>query len=179
MYQEEIGIYTTEHLREHIGGYLQELQTRYADGVKLTIPKRIEHANLVGGVYNAALDQMPAYAVDVTDKAFSQITDSGLWEFVYNGHFAGIISANDESSANTIIKRHEQACEMFVKQHQFMHRHEASVIGNDFSLMELGFVDAAFSGAEEVQDGTRVVWIAGFRITLVWITSEEGPTQHA
>lgn len=179
MYHEEIGIYTTEHLRSHIGAYLAELEARYADGVRLMIPKRIEHANLVGGVYNAPLDQMPAYAVDVTDKQFSQITDSGLWEYMYNGHIAGIIMANDESAANTIVKRHEQACEMFVKQHQFMHRKQADVEGNDFSLMELGFVDAAFSGAEEVSEGTKTVWVAGFRVTLVWITSEEGPTQHA
>jgi hypothetical protein len=179
MYHEEIGIITTEHLRSHIGDYLTELEARYGDGVKLQLPKAIEHANLVGGVYNAELTGMPAYAVDVTEKSFSQVSNNGLWEYNYNGHIAGIITANSESSANAIVKRHEQAVEIFVKRHQFMHQQEAQVVGNDFSIVELGFVDAAFSGAEEVQAATKMVWVAGFRITLLWILSEDGPFQHA
>jgi hypothetical protein len=179
MYQEELGIITTEHLRVHIGDYLDALEARYADGVKLQNPKTIEHANLVGGVYNAPLTGMPAYAVDITDKAFDGITDSGLWQYTYNGHIACIINANDERSANTIIKRHEQATEMFVKAHQFMHQTEAQVAGNDFSITGLGFVDAAFSGAEQVQDAAKTYWVAGFRVALIWIVSEDGPTDHA
>jgi len=184
MYHEEIGKITSEHLRSHIGSYLNELEIRYADGVKLTLPKSIEYANLVGGVYNAELNAMPAYAVDVTDKQFSGISDAGLWEYLYNGHIAAIISGGSEVAVNTIVKRHEQACEMFVKRHQFMHKlqdqTQAQVAGNDFSIMEMGFVDAAFSGAEEVPQGdNKYVWVAGFRITLVWILSEEGSNDHA
>lgn len=178
MYTEELGIITTEHLRSHLPAYLAELEARYADGVKLQLPKSIEHANLVGGVYNAELNAMPALAVDIVDKVFSGVSDLGMWEYAYNGHIAGIITANSESSANTIVKRYEQAVEMFVKRHQFMHHTEAQVAGNDFSLIELGFVDAAFSGAESVQDGTRYVWVAGFRSKLVWVTSEDGSSQH-
>lgn len=179
MFQEEIGVITTEHLRSHIGGYLAELEARYADGVKLILPKTIEHANLVGGVYNAELNAMPAYAVDVVDKQFSGITDAGLWEYVYNGHIAAIISGGSEAAVNTQVKRHEQACETFVRRHQFMHQVQGQVTGNEFSMRELGFADAAFSGAEQVQDGQRYLWVAGFRITLVWVLSEEGPSDHA
>jgi len=179
MYTEEIGIITVEHLRLHIAGYLADLEIRYGDGVKLQPPKAIEHANLVGGVYNTDYKGMPAYAVDITDKAFGQLTAESLWEYNYNGHIAGIINANSEASANTIIKRHEQAVEMFVNQHRYMHQVEAQITGNDFSITQLGFVDAAFSGAEAVQDATKTTWVAGFRITLVWITSEGGPDQHA
>jgi hypothetical protein len=134
----------------------------------------------VGGVYNAELNAMPAYAVDVTNKTFSAVTDSGLWEYAYDGHIAAIISAGSEQAANTIIKRHEQACEMFVKRHQFMHQTQAQVAGNDFSIRTLAFADAAFSGAEEVPAETnKYVWVAGFRISLVWILSEEGSNDHA
>lgn len=181
MYQEEIGKITSEHLRSHIAAYLAELEARYADGVKLVLPKTIEYANLVGGVYNAPLNAMPAYAVDITDKQFSQITDAGLWEYLYNGHIACILQGGSEGAVNTLVKRHEQACEMFVKRHAFMHQTQAQVTDNDFSIRELGFIDAAFSGAEEVPsepDGSKYVWVAGFRISLIWILSEEGPSQH-
>jgi hypothetical protein len=180
MYHEEIGVITTEHLRLHIPDLLAELEARYADGVKLALPKSIEHANLVGGVYNAELNAMPAYAVDVTDKTVSGLTDSGLWEYAYNGHIAGIVSAGSEQAANTIVKRHEQAVETFVRQHQYMHQMENQVPGNDFSITAMGFVDGAFSGAEEVPAETnKYVWVAGFRVTLVWVLSEGGPSQHA
>lgn len=179
MYQEEIAIITVEHLRSHIGDYLSELEARYGDGVKLQNPKTIEHANLVGGVYNAALTAMPAYAIDITDKVFSGGTNNELWEYAYNGHIAGIVTGGSEAAVNTIVKRHEQAVEMFIKRHSFMHQTQNQVVGNDFRIVELGFVDAAFSGAEQVQDAQRMVWVAGFRTTLIWIVSEDGPTQHA
>jgi hypothetical protein len=179
MYQEEIAIITTEHLRLHIVDYLAELEARYGDGVKLQNPKSIEHANLVGGVYNAALSDMPAYAVDIVDKVFSGGSNNSLWEYAYNGHVAGILTAGSEAAVNTIAKRHEQAVEMFIKRHENMHQIENQVEGNDFRIIELGFVDAAFSGAEQVQDATRTVWVAGFRTSLMWIVSEDGPYQHA
>lgn len=178
MYQEEVAKITTEHLRLHIVSYLDELEARYGDGIKLQNPKSIEYANLVGGVYNAELTAMPAYAVDIVDKVFNGLTDSALWEYAYNGHLAGIINASSEAAANTIVKRHEQAVEMFVKRHENLHSTQAQVTGNDFSLTGFGFVDAAFSAAEAVQDGTKVVWVAGFRVTMVWIVSEDGPYQH-
>jgi hypothetical protein len=181
MYHEELGKITSEHLREHIVPYLAELEVRYGDGVKLSNPKAIEYANLVGGVYNTGLDEMPAYAVDVTQKRFSAISNNNLWEYAYDGHIAGVVTGGSEKEVNTLVKRHEQAVEMFIKRHGNMHGTEAQVVGNDFKIIELGFVDADYSGAELVQERTsqKKRWLAGFRITLIWIVSEDGPHQHA
>lgn len=178
MYQEEVAKLTATHLREHINDYLDELQRRYPDSVKMQYPKSVETDNLVGGVYNAKTDAMPAYAVDIISKAFAGQNNDGLWLYSYEGHVAGVVSGGDEAAVNALIKRHEQAAEMFVKRHEFMHQTE-SELENDFRLHELGFVGAAFSGAEEVSDRQdRQVWIAGFRIDLIWVVSEDGPSQH-
>jgi len=178
MFQEEVAQLTADHLRLHLPDEFAVLQARYPDAIKLQFPKAIETANLVGGVYNAATGNMPAYAVDVISKAFDSVTPDGLWLFAYDGHIAGIVEANDEKSCNAIIKRHEQACEEFVRKHQFMHQVE-SVLGNDFSIVGLNFGGAAFSGAEMIEEKqSRQKWIAGFRIDLVWTTSEAGPDQH-
>jgi hypothetical protein len=180
MYHEEIGKITSEHLRLHINAYLDELEVRYADSVKLAKPKAIEYANLVGGVYNTELDNMPAYAVDITQKRFSGLSNNSLWEYAYDGHIAGVVTGGSEKEVNTLVKRHEQAVEMFIKRHGNMHATEHQVPGNDFRIIEVGFVDADFSGAELVEERTnrRKRWLAGFRITLIWIVSEDGPTQH-
>lgn len=178
MYQEEIAKLTAKHLKAHIGDYLEILQKRYPDAVKLQIPKAIETDNLVGGVYNTTPENMPAYAVDIISKSFSENTDN-LWLYNYEGHIAGVVTGNGEVAVNALVKRHEQATEMFVKQHEFMHVY-GSQMGNDFKIHGLGFSGAAFSGAELVSERQdREVWIAGFRIDLLWIASEDGPGQHA
>jgi len=179
MYQEEIADITADHLRSHIITYLTQVSAVYGDSVHLEPPKSIETANLVGGVYNAKLNEMPAYAVDIISKAFAGETNEGLWLYTYDGHIAGVLSGMSEESVNDAIKRHEQAVETFVKAHQYMHQ-TVSALGNDFSIRELGFAGAAFSGAELVdeQDG-REYWIAGFRIDLIWVVSEGGPSDHA
>jgi len=178
MYQEEVADLTAVHLRSHIGALLSSVSTIYADKVKLQKPKSIETANLVGGVYNANPDEMPAYAVDIISKAFSGVSPEGLWLYSYDGHIAGVISGGSEATVNAMIKRHEQAVEMFVKSHQHLHQ-TGSTLGNDFKIIELGFSGAAFSGAEQVNAANdRELWIAGFRIDLVWIVSEDGPGDY-
>lgn len=180
MFQEEVANITAEHLREHIGDYLDILQARYGDAVKLQGPKSIQTDNLVGGVYNAALGNMPAIAVDIIEKIFAGENPDGLWIYNYQGHIAGVVSAQGEVGANRICKRYEQATEMFVKEHLFMHQSESQLTDpNDFSIHEFGFVGAAFSGAEMIKDeNDRETWIAGFRIDTLWIVSESGPGQH-
>jgi hypothetical protein len=179
MYQEEIADLTAEHLRSHMQEYLDAVKAIYADKIEMTFPKAIETANLVGGVYNATQKAMPAYAVDIIDKVFTEHSDN-LWLYQYNGHIAGVISASNEDSANKIVKRHEQATEMFVKRHDHFHQTAAKKVGNDFLIVGLGFTGAAFSGAEKIDEAeNRETWIAGFRIDLVWIVSEDGPGDHA
>lgn len=177
MFQEEVADLTAKHLRTHIEAYLQEVSDVYSDKIKLQMPKAIETANLVGGVYNTTRNKMPAYAVDIIEKADAGQTTEGLWLRNYTGHIAGIVSAESESNANALVKRHEQAVELFVNRHQFMHQ-MASVLGQDFTIIELLFVGAGFSGAEQVEEGNREGWIAGFRIELIWVVSEPGPDQH-
>lgn len=178
MYQEEVAEIVEQHLRTHLAAYLAEVSALYGDGIKLQMPKSIETSNLVGGVYNATPEQMPAYAIDIIDKQFlGEVADS-LWTYGYNGHIAGVVSAGSESAANKLVKRHEQATELFIRRHNFMHQLQSSK-GNDFRFKELGFAGAAFSGAELADETNRQVWIAGFRIDLLLVISESGPDQHA
>lgn len=180
MYHEEIGYITGEHLRSHIKEYLQELEARYGDGVKLALPKAIESTKPVGGVFNTSLAQMPAYAIEVGGKTLSAVSNNGLWEYAYDGYITGIVTGNSEDAVNKLVNRHEQAVEMFIKRHAFLHNIGAQVAGNEFTIVELGFRDADFSGGEMVREkaGGREAWIAGFRNTLVWVVSEDGPGQH-
>lgn len=178
MFQEEIADLTSTHLRTHIEAYLSAVQALHADTIKLQMPKTIETANLVGGVYNTSNDKMPAYAVDVLNKTFAATTPENLWLYDYEGHIAGIISGLDEVSVNKLIKRHEEAVEKFVKDHLSFHN-LSSTLGSDFTVVGFDFVDAAFSGAEELETvEDRTVWIAGFRIDLTWTVSEAGPGDH-
>lgn len=178
MFQEELAEMTADHLRGHIEAYLTEIQARYADRSKLQLPKTIETANLVGGVYNTTVNAMPAYAVDVIDKAFSEMRDN-LWLYQYSGHIAGVVSGNDERAVNRLVKRHEAAVELFVRTHLNFHYPQTVPNSADFSLIELQFIGAAFSGAEQIDmEQDRKIWIAGFRNDLAWIASEEGPGNH-
>jgi hypothetical protein len=176
MFQEDIAEIVADHLREHIAGYLEEIQSQYTDGVKLVLPKRVATANLVGGVYAADLNVLPAYALDIIEKDFIP-NDENLWLYQYTGHLAGIVSANSEESANKIVKRHERAVEQFVRDHNLVHQ----VTRPLWSMREMGFGGAGFSGAELAAEDVenRKLWVAGFRIDLVWLISEEGPRQHA
>jgi hypothetical protein len=178
MYQEEVADLTAAHLREHIGALLDAVQSIYNDKVVLQNPKTIETANLVGGVYNADPNEMPAYAIDIIEKKFAGDAQAGLWLYIYNGHIAGVLSGSSESAVNAAIKRHEQAAERFVKSHSHIHS-LTSLLGNDFRIVELGFAGAAFSGAEQINaQQDRELWIAGFRIDLQWVVSEDGPGDY-
>lgn len=181
MYQEEAADLTAGHLREHLQAYLIQVSRIYADQTVLAFPRTIETNNLVGGVYNTSTDKMPAYAIDLISKQFDGQSNEGLWLYNYEGHIAGVVSGNDEAQVNKMVKRHEQATEMFVKDHVHLHQMSHVLPGNDFTIMGLGFVGAAFSGAEQVDETNEdnQIWIAGFRIDLLWILSETGPGDHA
>lgn len=178
MFQEEIADLTANHLATHIRAYLDAVQALYPDNVVLQSPKSIETANLAGGVYNATPDEMPAIAVDIIDVEFSTATAEGLWLYKYSGHIAEVVSGNSETNVNREIKRHQQAVEKWVNDHQYLHQ-LTSTLGNDFKLIALGFLGSAFSGAEKVNErDDRPMWIAGYRIDLEWFVSQPGPNDH-
>jgi|SRR6185503_15586574 len=186
MFQEEVADLTAEHLRTHIEALLAEIQTRHGDSVRLLLPKSIETQNLVGGVYNTTFKNMPAYAVDVIEKSFAGESADSLWLYRYDGHIAGVMGGNDEENVNKSCKRHEAAVEQFVRNHlNFHHDPELKTqINSDFDVIGFEFLGAAYSGAEEIsgevaQGEGNKLWIAGFRIDLAWVVSEQGPGNHA
>jgi hypothetical protein len=179
MYFEEVADITAEHLRQHIQAYLDIINARYPDQVQMVYPKSIETNNLVGGVYNAKTDEMPAYALDLISKNFAGVSPTSLWEYEYTGHIAGVVSGNSEEVVNKLCKRHLQAVEMFMKKHKHMHQTE-SALGNDFRIGELDFAGAAMSGAELWdEEDSRQTWVAGFRVDISILVSEDGPSNDA
>jgi len=183
MYQEEIADLTAAHLRSHIKAYIDAVGLIYPDTIKMQYPKSVETANLVGGVYNAKPNEMPAIAIDIISVEFAANTTEGLWLYNYDGHIAEVISGGSEDTVNRIIKRHQQACETFVNDHLHFHQVEdqlTSPLGQPFTIMEFGFSGSAFSGAEEVTEKqNRKTWIAGYRIDVNWLVSQQGPGDHA
>lgn len=179
MYFEEVADITAAHLASHIQSYLDTINTRYPDQVEMVYPKSIETNNLVGGIYNAKPTEMPAYAVDLISKNFAGVSPTGLWEYEYAGHVAGVVSGNSEEIVNKLCKRHLQAVEMFVKKHKHLHQTE-SALGNDFRITELDFAGSAMSGAELWdEEDDRQTWAAGFRVDLSILVSEDGPSTDA
>lgn len=174
MFQKDIASITAAHLRDHIREYLDEINARYDDPSTLAMPQSIEIASMAGGVMAVRLDKLPAYGVDCIGKAVAP-TPENLIEFQYDGHIAGTIRATDRDQADDLVKRHQAAVELFILRHRFLHLPQH----DHFMLQEMAFVSSNFSGAllENVGDNTEV-WLAGFVINLVWITSENGPEDH-
>jgi hypothetical protein len=60
----------------------------------------------------------------------------------------------------------------------YIHDTDANV-SQYFSLLDFAFVSGNFSGALlERSDDDKEIWLAGFIINVVWVTSEDGPRQH-
>jgi hypothetical protein len=175
MFQKDIAKITADHLRTHIKVYLDQVNAAYDKLVTLEVPQTIDVASMAGGVMAVRLDKLPAYGVDCIGKAVAVTTDD-LIEYQYDGHIAGTIVASDRDTADDLVKRHERAVETFIRDHQFLHQPQ----NLGFTLREMGFLSANFSGAllENVDD-TKEIWLAGFVINLGWITSEDGPRQHS
>jgi hypothetical protein len=175
MFQRDLAKLTADHLRAHVNDYLATVNARYDKPVGLFVPKRIEPASMAGGVFAAPADQLPFYGVDCITKQYGQRTDN-VWCWQYNGHIAGLISANNRENADAIVKGHEAAVEAFVMDHQYLHQPQ----GFEFSILEFGLLSVTFSGAEpQFIEEDKEIWIAGFEITTFWDTSEAGPGQHA
>lgn len=178
MWQEEIADYTASHLRSHIGAYLEAIEAEKGDNIKLRVPQGVETENLVGGVYSVDTKKLPAYAVDVMNKHYVGGGGDDAYLYSYEGHIAIIVSAASEAAANVTVKRHARAVERFVREHQFLHVTE--VVVGQCSIHEFGFADMALSGAAKIEETSKnIVWVAGARVDVVWVTRETGFGQHA
>jgi len=173
MFQEKIAKITADHLRTHIAAYLDEVNSQFEDNdiVKLVVPKKIEVAGQVGGVVNELPENLPHYAVDCLTKSFGGVRED-LWTYSYDGHFAGMVSATNQSAVDKLTKRHAAAIEKFVRQHFHLHAYT----DDDFTLLQMVFLASDFSGAEPVGEvNGRELWLGAFRLDVTWGTSEDGP----
>lgn len=177
MYFEPIAELTADHLRTHIEAYLDEIATRYngKDRVPLVVPKSIEATSVVGGMWTEFDNILPQYGVDILGRTFSGVSDN-LFEYEYPGQINGMVHALDELTVDRLCKRHCEAVERFIKEHQLMHQHT----NNQFTVIEIGHSETTLSGAENIQgDNNKSIWVAGFSINIVYLISEDGPSQHA
>jgi hypothetical protein len=174
MYQEKIAQLTADHLRTHIDELLAEVNAQFPDNdiIKLVTPKKIEVAGQVGGVVNELPENLPHYAVDCLSKTFGGVRED-LWTFQYDGHFAGMVAATNQTAVDKLAKRHASAVELFLRRHWHLHLHS----DEDFTLMQMIFMGSDFSGAEPVGEvNGRELWLGAFRIDVAWSTSEDGPS---
>jgi hypothetical protein len=174
VFQKKLSIITRDHLRQHIEGYIDEVNGWYDTPITNVLPKRIELASMAGGVFAAPEDQLPYYGVDCITKALAQRPEN-LYCYEYNGHIAGLVSAGSRDGVDDLVKAHAAAVELFVRNHTLLHQSAE----DQFTILEFGFLAATFSGAEPrfIEDN-RELWIAGFEVTTFWQTSEDGPGQH-
>lgn len=175
MYQEQIAQYTADHLRTHIGDYLADIFAEFTgqETIELVLPKRIERASVVGGLWTEFDSILPQYGVDILTKSPSS-DDASLWTYEYPGQINGMVMASSRDVVDKLCDRHERAVEFFIRQHQFLHNYETE----NFRMIELVFGTVDFSGAEDVSSEGVARWLAGFSINASWFVSEEGPQQH-
>jgi len=177
MYQEKIAQITEDHLRTHIAALLADANAQFPDDdvATLVVPKTITSASRVGGVAQDLPKLLPMYAVDCMSKSFGGEVED-LWLYAYDGHIAGMVSAQSQETVDQLCKRHASAVERFVRNHQFLH-----LASNDeFTIREFFFVASDFSGAEEFgqRDNKKPLWLGAFRIDVRWVTSEDGANDH-
>lgn len=180
MYQEQIAAETANHLRSHLPTYLSELQSQFtgSDKLKLSVPD-ITTVSLVGGVIQTEIESMPVVAVDCLNKSVIPSNES-LYYSQYDGGIAGMVSASSETTCDKIAKRYASALEKFVKDHLLFHENFQTNT-KDFSIRELVWQSTRFSGAIELPTETEndnPVWVEGFVLDILWVTSEDGPRQH-
>jgi hypothetical protein len=178
MYGENLARLTSDHLRTHIGDYLDTIASEYTGNlsVPLVVPKRIDYSSAVGGMIQDFDKILPEYGIDVLGKTLSQ-DDASLWSYEYAGQINGLVHGGSQEAVDFVIGRHCRAVEYFIMQHRLLHEYQDPA-GN-FSLLEFAFGGYDLSGAEDISSNEGSLWLAGFSINVSWFTSEVGPDQHA
>lgn len=173
MFQEKLAKATADHLRSHIAEYLVEVAAQFPPDqtTTLIVPKKIDVASKVGGVVTEFENELPQYAVDCMSKSSAGSSD-GLWIYEYAGHIAGMVASGSQDSCDKIVKRHSAAVEKFVQSHYYLHK----LSDADLTLTEFYWHNSDFSGVEPLGEvNGRELWMAAFRLDVVWQTSEDGP----
>lgn len=175
MFGERIAQETANHLRSHISAYLAEVNDQFTAEVTLVVPKSIEVASVVGGMFTEYDSILPQYGIDVLNKVFLP-EGLNLFTYQYEGQINGLVHGNSQAAVDHAIKRHAAAVELFLKRHEVLHELNT----DNFSIVGMYFQTVQFSGAEDLGEveGTQT-WVAAFSLDLVWVTSENGPGQHA
>lgn len=180
MFHEDVGRITAEHLREHIEGYLAQINERYGDPVNLTVPKSIEVTSVVGGLFKDYDNILPQYGIDVLNKEESPSADN-LWTYVYTGQINGMVHGTSDNIVDQMIHRHGAAVEQFVREHYTLHQDPADLFNQarEFTITKFLFSNIEWSGAEDLGevDG-RQIWLGAFSLNCLWEVSENGPGQH-
>lgn len=177
MFQEALAEQTAEHFREHLEDLLDGIAQQFSGpNILTTKVPNVDSVTLVGGVMSAPIEQLPLIGVDCVEKRPTPSNES-LYLYEYEGAFAGLASASTAQEADKLAKRYAAAVELFIREHELLHQ-----ITNDwFSVREFLYGGTGFSGSIEVQleEQAPDLWIAGFTIPTLWVTSEDGPRQHA
>lgn len=181
MFQEAIARQTADHFREHIEDYLEAIAASFTgtDRLTLKVPS-VSSTTLVGGVMRTPLNALPALGVDCLDKQQMQASE-GLCYYQYDGAIAGLVSASSSEEVDKLAKRYAAATEKFVSQHQFLVDHNTGQPYEtaDFMMREFIFINTTFSGAIEIElEGEEPLWIDGFTMNVLWVTSEDQYSQH-
>ena len=178
MFQEQIAEQTASHLRVHFEEYLEEVEERFSgsDRLNLKIPD-VSSVSLVGGVIQAPVEALPVVAVDCLNKSVIPNNES-LYLYQYDGAIVGMVEGSSESVCDRRVKRYAAAGEKFIKEHQYLHENFETNT-KPYGIREFLYNSSRFSGTMEVksEDGPTV-WIAGFALDVLWISSEDGERQH-
>lgn len=175
MFEEQIGKWTADHLRTHIEDYLAEVNASASTPITLVVPKAIEVASVVGGLFTEYDNILPQYGIDILGKSFAGMSEN-LFIYQYDGQINAMVHAGSREAVDMLVKRHAAAIELFIRRHEVVHLYQT----NDFSMLDMSFSAKDFSGAEELSEvAGRPLWVAGISINLTWLTSEDGPSQHA
>lgn len=180
MYHEDLARLTADHLRAHIGAYLTAENARHTEKVKLIVPKSIEPASVVGGMFTEFNNILPQYGIDVLDKVFMPDNSGDLFTYLYSGQINGLVHGSTQDSVDKLIKRHSAGVEFFIRNHLTLHESSQTPLSANFALLEFSYLQTQFSGAEDLGEveGSHT-WMAAFSIDCAWLTSEDGPGLHA
>lgn len=174
MFQEQIAELTAGHLRSHIRSYVEALEIEFtgSNKLRLKVPD-ISSVSLVGGVIQAEASALPIIGVDCLDKQVIPSQES-LSLYQYEGAIVGMASDSSEEAADKSVKRYQRVVEQFIRTHQFLHEESNAL----FTVREFIYSNTRFSGSLELDIEDEKIWVAGFTVVCLWITSEDAESQH-
>jgi len=179
MYHEALAALTAVHLRTHIEAYLTDENAKHSDKTKLVVPKSIDAASVVGGMFIEFDNILPQYGIDVFEKVFIPDNSGDLFTYLYTGQINGLVHASTREAVDKLCKRHGASVERFIREHLTLHEFQGPRLNDEFLVTEFSFTSIQWSGAEDLGEVEGAhTWMAGFSADCAWVTSENGPGQH-